>query len=56
MKDFETIRKPSKKNEKKEEGMKKVPKKKSYNGPKRIRGSFRVLRDEELDNELILDL
>ena len=50
MKNFEVIRKPSKKAEEGE--MKKVPKKKSYNGPKRIRGSFRILQDEEMDTGL----
>lgn len=47
MKHFEIIRKPSKKIEEGE--IKKVAKKKSYNGPKRIRGSFRILQEEEMD-------
>ncbi len=50
MKHIEFIRKPSKKAEEGE--MKKVPKKKSYNGPKRIRGSFRILQEEDIDTGL----
>ena len=47
MKHFEFVRKPSKKAEEGE--MKKVPKKKTYNGPKRIRGSFKILQEEDMD-------
>lgn len=51
MKNFESTRKPSRKGEEAE--MKKIPKKKDYNGPKRIRTTSRILREEEdLETEL----
>ena len=48
MKNFQSLRKPSQQRID-EGGMKKVPKKKDYKGPKRIRGSFRILRDEDTE-------
>ena len=48
MKNFESIRKPSQQRTE-EGGIKKAPKKKDYKGPKRIRGSFRILREEDID-------
>lgn len=52
MKNFESGRKPLRKSEEGE--MKKIPKKKDYNGPKRIRTTSRILREEEeeMENEL----
>lgn len=48
MKNFQSLRKPSP--QRIDEGeMKKVPKKKDYKGPKRIRVSFRILRDEDAE-------
>jgi hypothetical protein len=46
MKQFNATRKPSEQKSD-EGGMKKVPKKKDYKGPKRIRGSFRILQDDD---------
>lgn len=51
MKNFESIRKPSQQRSD-EGGVKKAPKKKDYKGPKRIRGSFRILQDEDMSIDI----
>ena len=51
MKNFDSLRKPSQQRTD-EGGMKKTPRKKDYKGPKRIRGSFRILRDEDAETDV----